>query len=84
MNPDWQEKLYEELIKSYPQDKLDYNDLNKSKLLDLTLKEILRKHGSLSRIFRTASENYEFSNGIRIKKGQTVMIPAYSLHHNPG
>lgn len=83
LNPDIQETLFEQLVEAHPESHVDYEQLNDCKYLDLFLKEVLRRHSSLTRIFRTASQNYTFENGLRVRKGDTLMIPLYSLHHDP-
>ena len=45
LHPEWQDKLYEDIIKSHPEEKFDYEDLNKCKLLDQVLKEVNHSEG---------------------------------------
>jgi cytochrome P450 family 6 len=83
LNPSIQDKLYDELTRAHPSGEISFDDLNACKYLDLFLKEVLRRHSSLTRIFRTAGQDYAFENGLRVRKGDMVMIPLYSLHHDP-
>lgn len=82
VNQNVQDKLYKDLIDCYPNEEIEYDDLNKSKYLDCVLNEALRKHTTLNRIFRQATVNYDFGNGLKIKKGQTVGVSLYNLHND--
>lgn len=81
LNPDIQEKLHEELKSLYPEEKISYDDLNKSKYLDSVINETLRLHTILNRIFTKAHADYDFGD-FKVKKGQTVGISLYNLHHD--
>lgn len=52
------------------------------KYMDMVVDEALRMYPPLTRIDREASVDYEYE-GIKIKKGQAVVVPIYSLHHDP-
>ncbi|KAK4336810.1 hypothetical protein RND71_043689 [Anisodus tanguticus] len=81
-NPDWQNKLFEELKKTYSTNEITYENLNDSALLDSVIKETLRIYPVLNRIARVAEHNCEL-NDIKVDAGQIVGINVYSMHHNP-
>ena len=64
-----QEKLAEEVTRTYPGEWVDYEDVGKSAYLEATVKETLRKHVSLNRVFRVALEDVDFGK-FKVQKGQ--------------
>lgn len=50
--PDIQEKLYKEIINSYPEQEIDFDQIKSCKYLEMFFKEILRKHLTISRMVR--------------------------------
>lgn len=82
LNPQYQEKLHEELWRVYPQEKINQDQLNESDLLKAVLAEVLRMTFGVVRLFRIAAEDCKIGT-IPVRKGQNVSIPMYSLHHDP-
>lgn len=82
LNPDIQEKLYEDLMRCYPTDDISYEDIGKSKYLDNVIKENIRMHLALNRVFRVAIDDHDFGE-FKVTKGQTVGVSIYNIHHNP-
>jgi len=79
LNQEIQDKLYKELVDCYSDEEVSYDDLNKSRYLDCVINETLRKHTTVSRIFRKALADYDFGD-FKIQKGQTMGISLYCLH----
>ena len=50
--------------------------------MDMVIDETLRISPPSSRFDRVASKDYEFE-GLKIKKGQAMVVPIYALHHDP-
>ncbi|XP_067135813.1 cytochrome P450 3A9-like [Centruroides vittatus] len=64
--------------------KLDYDVIVGMAYLEAFFEEVLRKYTPAIRLERTAVEDYTLRNtGITIKKGTIVIIPVYSLNHDP-
>lgn len=83
LNPEVQETLYEELVRTYSQPEVEYDQIASCKYLDFFLKEVMRNDGNILRLIRMAGQDYEFSNGIKVGRGQLVGVSLWNLHHNP-
>jgi len=75
-------KLYKELWECHPTDEINYEDINKCEFLDACLNEVLRLHTTVCRVFRTATQDYDFGE-FKVQKGQTVGLSLQNLHHDP-
>jgi len=84
LNPDIQQKLYEEVTSSSDfEGFIPYDTLVKLPLLDAVLSETLRKYPPGLSLTREVSVDYQLANtGITLFKGQTVEIPVYAIHHS--
>ncbi|CAG2109669.1 unnamed protein product [Medioppia subpectinata] len=84
LNPDVQQKLYEEVISSMDTNgEIDYEVLTKLPFLDAVIAETLRLHSPIIKIGRIAAEDYRLGNtGITVFEGQAVEIPIYAIHHS--
>ena len=82
MHQEKQEKLYQELIKTYPEETVAYDDINKSKYLDAVINETLRRYPALNRVIRVCVKDTDFGE-FKVTKGQLVAVSVYNLHHNP-
>ncbi|XP_054161002.1 uncharacterized protein LOC128959081 [Oppia nitens] len=84
LNPDIQEKLYDEVITAIDaKGDIDYDLLSRLPYLDAVISETLRLHPPAVVLSRLASQDYKLGNtGITIKKGQRVEIPIYAVHHS--
>ncbi|MEM7779299.1 MAG: cytochrome P450 [Pseudomonadota bacterium] len=88
INPDWQEKLREEIFavtggpdadgKTRP---LDYADLGKLELTEMAFKEALRMIPPVPSMPRRALKAFEFG-GYQIPAGQPVSINIHWTHHS--
>ena len=77
--------MYKELKKDYPEDDLniDYEKITSSPYLEAFIKEVLRMHLPIAKIFRKALVDSELNyNGksIEIPKETLIAIPIYALH----
>lgn len=88
-NPDIQETLYQEIsevaatLNGKP---VTYEALHKMKYLDMVVSEGLRVQPPAPQMDRQCTKDYEMDLGngrsIIIKKGDIVLLPFYSLHHD--
>ncbi|KFQ76016.1 Cytochrome P450 3A9, partial [Phaethon lepturus] len=82
-HPDVQQKLLEEIDTVLPNKvPLTYEAMMQLEYLDMTVNETLRLFPLGGRLERTCKKDIEI-NGVTIPKGTIVIIPAYTLHHNP-
>lgn len=88
VNPQWQEKLREEVMAvtggpdgSGTPRSLDYDDLGKLELTEMAFKEALRMVPPVPSMPRRALKDFEFG-GYRIPAGQPVGINIYWTHHS--
>lgn len=77
-----QEKLADELARTYPTDQVDYDEINNSTYLDAVVKESIRMHLALNRVFRVALEDVDLGK-LSVLKGQVVGVSLYNVHYNP-
>lgn len=82
LNPTIQEKLYEDLIHCYPDEKVLYEEIGKSKYLDWVVKENSRMHPALNRLIRVALNDHDLGQ-FKVEKGQFLSVSLYNLHHDP-
>ncbi|GIY59763.1 probable cytochrome P450 6a17 [Caerostris extrusa] len=85
MNPEWQEKLIEEVDKAFEKHaEMSHDTVREMKVLDAVVSETLRMYPIAVALVRTANEDYELGNtGIVIEKGTAVTIPVYGMHYDP-
>ncbi|XP_077517377.1 cytochrome P450 3A41-like [Amblyomma americanum] len=86
LHPEVQEKLREEADECFrihgEHPSLDV--ITKLKYLHCVVSESLRMYPPATRIERTAFDDYVLGDtGIKVRKGQMVVVPIYSLHHDP-
>lgn len=88
-NPDVQAKLYAEIKATHDgrqRRRLDYDTLQKMKYLDQVISELLRKWPPFSLIDSICVKEYVYEEvddlKLNIKKGTTLSIPAYGIHHD--
>ncbi|KAM6299375.1 cytochrome P450 3A24-like [Aegotheles albertisi] len=83
MHPDVQQKLLEEIDTVLPNKApLTYDAMMQLEYLDMAVNETLRLFPLGGRLERACKRDVEI-NGVTIPKGTVVMIPPYTLHHNP-
>ena len=81
LNPECEQKLYEELIDLYPDKEIEYDHLKDSTYLDAVLKESQRMYPGVNGIVRIAENPIEIK-GIKIEANQPVAIQVLNLHYN--
>ncbi|XP_043945439.1 cytochrome P450 3A56-like [Protopterus annectens] len=83
MNPDVQQKLIQEVDKTFPNKaSLTYDALMQMEYLDMVLNESSRLYPNGGRVERVAKTSVEI-NGVTIPKGTVIMVPLYALHRVP-
>lgn len=89
VNPEVQQKLYEEIKETHESrqgKRIDYDTLLKMKYMDQVVTEALRKWPSSTQLDRMCVKDYVYDDGdlkLNIKKGTSVLIPVYGIHHDP-
>ena len=83
LNPDVQQKLYEEVMSSVDTNgEIDYDLLARLTYLDAVVSETLRHHSPAISLGRMVANDYKLGDtGITLKKGQRVIMPVYAIHH---
>lgn len=61
---------------------VSYDSIMDMKYMDMVIDESLRLYSPLNRFERVANKDFEFE-GVKIKKGQVVVVPVYPLHYDP-
>lgn len=80
MNPDIQDKVYDEINRLLP-DELTLTAINELKFLDMVIKESLRLFPIAPYIGRKVSGDFKMGN-LDIPAGATVGVSVYNLHRN--
>ncbi|XP_074595745.1 cytochrome P450 3A7-like [Brevipalpus obovatus] len=81
LNPDIQEKLYQEIIST---NIANYDDLISLQYLDAVLNETMRIDPPVAMFQRVPHHNYPVpGHDFVIPKGSLITIPTYSIHHDP-
>lgn len=63
---------------------ITYDSLKEMTYLEQVVNETLRKYPPIGNLFRVANEPYQLSSlNTVLEKGTTLMIPIYSIHHDP-
>ncbi|XP_018336211.1 cytochrome P450 9e2 isoform X2 [Agrilus planipennis] len=88
VKPEAQKKLHKEIDEVFEKTggKIKYEDIQRMKYMDMVTSETLRKWPAF--LDREAVKPYTISqdNGkppLKIKKGDIIWIPVYSIHHDP-
>ncbi|CAG2107875.1 unnamed protein product [Medioppia subpectinata] len=87
LNPEIQQKLFVELAgvghESDGHQEWSYEELAKLPLLDAIVSETLRLHSPFTRLTRVSNTEYKLGDKqIPIKKGHSIDIPIYAMHHS--
>ncbi|XP_058077254.1 cytochrome P450 709B2-like [Magnolia sinica] len=78
---EWQEKLREEVMKECGMEIPDADNLNKLKLVNLFLLEVLRLYCPVIELYRTTTKDTKLGD-LMIPKNTTVAIPMVMIHRN--
>lgn len=84
LNPDIQQRLRIEIQEGLREDNgVSYDLLFKLEYLDMVVKEALRKYPIIPAMLRKCTKDYPIpGTELVIPKGQNLMIPFYSIHHD--
>ncbi|XP_070811310.1 cytochrome P450 3A24-like [Pituophis catenifer annectens] len=83
IHPDVQEKLYEEINDTFPnQTPPTYDAIHQMEYLDMVVNETFRFYSPGTRIDRICKKTVKI-HGVTIPEGTVVMIPTYVLHRIP-
>ena len=85
-NQEPQSKLYEELKRAHDENggKFNYETISGLKYLDAVISETLRLLPPAALAERRNTEDYTFKkNGIFIPEGGSIILPIWTLHHDP-
>lgn len=86
MNPDIQQKLREEIQQGLENNEgsINYDLLFQFKYLDMVAHEGLRKYPVIPGMLRKCAKEYKIPGTDQvIPEGKNVLIPIYSIHHDP-
>lgn len=86
LNSDIQQKLRTEIEDGLEANdgKLTYEMVFNFKYLDCVVKETLRKYPIIAGMLRKCTKKYQIpGTDLTIPEGQNVLIPIYSIHHDP-
>ena len=84
LHPNHQQNIYEEVMAAIGSDdkEIDYESLSKMPFLEAVISESLRLHTISIRMRRMPLTDYKLGDtGITLKKGDTVEIPIFAIHH---
>ncbi|KPU79461.1 uncharacterized protein Dana_GF17734, isoform B [Drosophila ananassae] len=85
MFPQYQDLVYEELKKVYPDSgdfEVEYEDLQKLVYLDRVLNETLRLIPSAGITVRNSNEDFLLSNKVLVPKGVAIIVDIFNIHRN--
>ena len=83
MNPDIQEKIYEEICDTISmEDSIDHENINQLIYLEAAIEENLRMFPPVTRLDRQCNSDATVGNFL-IKKGINIIFPIWALQHNP-
>ncbi|XP_041763554.1 cytochrome P450 4C1-like [Anopheles merus] len=81
MYPDWQEKVYQEIMDVVPHGPVSYEDLTKLTLLEMFLKETMRLLPITGLIARTPMKEVQ-AQDVTLPVGCFVLIPFLKMHRD--
>ena len=81
-NPEYQDRLYGELIDLYPDKELNYENRQETPLLNAVLKESARRYPIINYLFRKAQGPMRIRN-LNIQEGDVLGIDIFNLQNSP-
>lgn len=81
LHPEAQAVIRDEILSACPDGHIDYAKLREMPLLRAHVRETLRLYPAAAFFARDASEDLEM-NGVRLRRGDAIFIPVYSLHRH--
>ncbi|KAI3857138.1 hypothetical protein MKW98_010552 [Papaver atlanticum] len=82
MHPNWQEKAREEVERICGQNVPDFNAINRLKIVEMILYEVLRLYPPAPRVHRHTCKRTKLGN-LSIPAGVVITIPLLLAHHDP-
>ncbi|CAH1399974.1 unnamed protein product [Nezara viridula] len=84
LHQDIQSKVINEINEKIEKNNgLTYKALNEMEYLDMVISETTRKYPTLSDLHRECTKSITLSSGQKIEKDTAIIIPTWSLHHDP-
>ncbi|XP_047522721.1 cytochrome P450 4C1-like [Pieris napi] len=81
--PEWQSKVYEEIVQVIDDDSVSDDQIRRLENLDMVYKEVLRYLSIAALIQRTVEEDVTISNGkFTLPSGTVVAIPIHEVHRD--
>ena len=85
MFPEYQDKLFAEVLEVFP-DKdnfhVTHEDLQKLQYTEMVIHENLRVMAPVPLVGRKAAEDFEIDSGIVLPKGTQIVIDIFNMHRN--
>nr|GEV51816.1 cytochrome P450 CYP72A219-like [Tanacetum cinerariifolium] len=79
--PEWQELAREEAFQVFGNNQPDIDVLNRLKILNMILLEVLRLYPGVSALYRMSTKETRVA-GINLPEGTLVIMPILALHHD--
>ncbi|CAK1596650.1 unnamed protein product [Parnassius mnemosyne] len=92
MHPEVQQRLYEEIKEDNEKNRgsLNYNSIQNLNYLDMVVSEVLRMWSPAVALDRLCTKDYNLEKPNKqatqdyiVRKGESVMIPVWAIHHDP-
>lgn len=81
LNPDIQQKMYEEIVSVLGEEEPGYDNTGKLQYMEMCIHETMRMYPASPRTDRTCVRETEVK-GLKIPEGMQIAVPIYILHHN--
>lgn len=84
MHPQYQEKLFEEVLSVYPDKEVNvnYDDLENLVYMEMIINETLRVCATIPLLGRKATEDVQISDDVTIPKGSSILVDIFNLHRD--
>ncbi|CAD6991345.1 probable cytochrome P450 313b1 [Ceratitis capitata] len=85
MHPEYQEKLYDELSKLFPEKtppEINYEQLERMHYTEMIIKEAMRLFAPVPFVLRSASNDFHLRNGVLIPRGTQIAIDIYNMQRD--
>ncbi|XP_055851883.1 probable cytochrome P450 313b1 [Episyrphus balteatus] len=84
IHPEYQEKLFEELVSIFPEKQFEITkeDLEQMTYTEMVINEGMRLFSPVPVVIRTASDDFYLKNGVKIPKGTQVGIDIFNMQRN--
>lgn len=85
MHPEYQEKLYDELVTIFPENEppvVDYEHLERMPYTEMIINEALRLYSPVPMVLRSAADDFRLRNGVLIPRGTQIGIDIYNMQRD--